>query len=98
MKNRYGTGDKCRRSISLDPGIEPGSSALKAYSLPSESPGKPCYYFSYFLKFRKITKIIRGLLDYLYQKKIYADLTSLFHVSMEAIEHIYRKWLWSQGK
>ena len=41
MKNRYGIGDKCRHSISLDPWIEPESSALKADSLPSESPGKP---------------------------------------------------------
>ena len=41
MKNRYGIGDKCRHCISLDPWIEPGSFALKADSLPSDSPEKP---------------------------------------------------------
>ena len=69
MKNRYGTGDRCRHSISLDPGIEPGSSALKADSLPSESPGKPCYYFSYFLKFRKITKLLEAYLIIFIRRK-----------------------------
>ena len=29
----------------LNPGIEPGSPALQAYSLPSESLGKPTYVY-----------------------------------------------------
>ena len=48
MKNRYGIGDKCRHSISLDPGIEPGSSALKADSLSSESREALLLFQSFF--------------------------------------------------
>ena len=33
-----------------DPGIEPGSPALKADSLPSEPPGKPSFFLGVLLK------------------------------------------------
>ena len=38
----YGSGLSCPSPVDLpDPGIEPGSPALQAYSLPSEPPGEP---------------------------------------------------------
>ena len=36
-------------SRSPDPGIEPGSPALQADSLPTELSGKPLYYYYYII-------------------------------------------------